>query len=238
MSVSISPPIAGRRVRRFLWAVAASFWLIGVAPAYAQFGGTCGCPVIVNDPQMYSRQGEQVQQESLTAQLLQQNTTGGGAGAWQSDQPFLNSLATAMGQGGGICYASGNAVQEFNADFPGMTPPPVNAAARARQLTAVTLGTLVGALAVGQQQAAHFNFENGQFSALEAKNQNAQGALQAIQVTNEILLAQAQQLQMMRQLLITLINAESVYHGDRLNAEAQAAAQSGEFLSSGGTTGP
>jgi P-type conjugative transfer protein TrbJ len=239
MSVSIFPPAPAWRGKRFrLWAVAGALWLIGVAPAYAQFGGSCGCPVIVNDPQMYTRQGEQLQQESLTAQLLQQNTTGGGAGAWQSDQPFLNSLATAMSQGGGICYASGNAVQEFNADFPGMTPPPVNAAARARQLTAATLGTLVGALAVGQQQAVHFNFENGQFSALEAKNQNAQGALQAIQVTNEILLAQAQQLQMMRQLLITLINAESVYHGDRLNAEAQVAAQSGEFLSSGGTTGP
>ena len=143
-----------------------------------------------------------------------------------------------MSQGGGICYANGNAVQQFNADFPGMVPPPVNAASRARQLTAATLGTLVGALAVGQQQAAHFGFENSQFAALETKNQNAQGALQAIQVTNEILLAQAQQLQMIRQLVITLINAESIYHGHRLNAEAQAAAQSGEFMSSGGSTGP
>jgi len=110
--------------------------------------------------------------------------------------------------------------------------------AETRQLTAATLGTLVGALAVGQQQAAHFGFENSQFAALEAKNQNARGALQAIQLTNEILLAQAQQLQMMRQLLVTLMNAESVYHGNLLNAEAQAAAQSGEFMSSGGTTGP
>jgi P-type conjugative transfer protein TrbJ len=115
-------------------------------------------------------------------------------------------------------------VQQFNADFPGMTPPPANAATRARQLASVTLGTLVGALAVGQQRTAHFNYENGQFSALESKNQNAQGALQAIQVTDEILLAEAQQLQMMRQLLITLINADSVDRGHRLNAEAQAGA--------------
>lgn len=237
MSVRIFPRGEGARrgKRLWVWAVIGLFCVVQGTPAYAQFGGTCGCPVIVNDPQMYGRQQEQLRQETLTAELLQQNTTGGGAGAWQSDQPFLNSLATAMGQGGGICYASGNAVQQFNADFPGMTPPPVNAAIRARQLATATLGTLVGALAVGQQQAAHFNYENGQFAALESKNQNAQGALQAIQVTNEILLAEAQQLQMMRQLLITLINAESVYRGHRLNAEAQAAAQSGEFLSSGGT---
>ena len=238
MRLIISPPSPRRRGAIGLWIFAAVLWLIRVTPAHAQFGGSCGCPVIVNDPQIYGRQGEQLQQESLAAQLLQQNTTGGGAGTWQSDQSFLNSLATAMSQGGGICYANGNAVQQFNADFPGMVPPPVNAASRARQLTAATLGTLVGALAVDQQQAAHFGFENNQFAALETKNQNAQGALQAIQVTNEILLAQAQQLQMMRQLLVTLINAESVYHGHRLNAEAQAAAQSGEFMSSGGTTGP
>jgi P-type conjugative transfer protein TrbJ len=238
MRLIISPPLPRQRGTIALWLFAAVLWLIRVTPAHAQFGGSCGCPVIVNDPQMYGRQGDQLQQESLTAQLLQQNTTGGGAGSWQSDQPFLNSLATAMGQGAGICYANGNAVQQFNADFPGMVPPPVNAADRARQLTAATLGTLLGALAVGQQQAAHFGFENSQFAALETKNHNAQGALQAIQVTNEILLAQAQQLQMMRQLVITLINADSVYRGHRLNAEAQAAAQSGEFMSSGGPTGP
>ena len=236
MRLMIFSPARGWRGKR-LWlsAIVGLTWIVASTPALAQFGGTCGCPVIVNDPQMYARQQEQLRQESLTVGLLQQNTTAGGAGVWRSDQPFLNSLATAMGQGGGICYGSGNAVQEFSADFPGMTPPPANAAARARQLAAATLATLAGALAVGQQQAAHFSYENGQFSALESKNQNAQGALQAIQVTNEILLAEAQQLQMLRQLLITLINAESVYQGHRLNAEAQAAAQSGEFLSSGGT---
>jgi P-type conjugative transfer protein TrbJ len=221
-----------------VWILATILWLIRVTTAHAQFGGSCGCPVIVHDPQIYARQNNQLQQESLAAQLLQQNTTGGGAGMWQSDQPFLNSLATAMSQGSGICYANSSAAQQFNGDFPGMVPPPVNAASRARQLTAATLGTLLGALAVAQQQAAHFGFENSQFAALESKNQNAQGALQAIQVTNEILLAQAQQLQMIRQLLVTLVNAESVYRGHRLNAEAQAAAQSGEFMSSGEAAGP
>jgi hypothetical protein len=29
-------------------------------PARAQFGGSCGCPVIVSDPQMYGRQAEQL----------------------------------------------------------------------------------------------------------------------------------------------------------------------------------
>ena len=61
-----------------VWIFAVILWLIRVTSADAQFGGSCGCPVIVDDPQVYGRQGDQLQQETLAAQLLQQNTTGGG----------------------------------------------------------------------------------------------------------------------------------------------------------------
>ena len=117
----------------------------------------------------------------------------------------------------------------------GAVPPPVNAAQHMQQLASITLGTLGGALGVAQQQASHFQYEDQEFAALEAKNAGVTGRLQAIQVSNEILLVQAQQLQLLRQLLITLINAESVYHGARLSTDVQAAAQASQFLSAGGT---
>ena len=53
-------------------------------------------------------------------------------------------------------------------------------------------------------------------------------------MTNEILLAQAQQLQLLRQLLITLINTEAVYHGARLSTDMQGVAQASQFLNAGG----
>jgi hypothetical protein len=63
--------------------------IITAAPAGAQFGGGTQ---IVFDPQMFARQFEQLQEETATvtnlAQQLQymiKNTTGGGAGVWQSN---------------------------------------------------------------------------------------------------------------------------------------------------------
>jgi hypothetical protein len=127
--------------------------LVAAQPARAQFGGSCGCPVIVSDPEMYGRQGEQLTQEMRIADLAAQNTTAGDAGLWQSQLGFLNGLASSMTQSGGLCYANPNAVQQFKADFPGAVPPPVNATQHVQQLAAMTLGTLGGALGIAQQQA-------------------------------------------------------------------------------------
>jgi P-type conjugative transfer protein TrbJ len=85
-----------------------------------------------------------------------------------------------------------------------------------------------------QQQAAHFQYEDQEFAALEAKNAGVSGRLQAIQMTNEILLAPTQQMQLMRQLLITLINTEAVYHGARLSTDMQGVTQASQFLNAGG----
>jgi P-type conjugative transfer protein TrbJ len=232
VNILFIPPIGRRGI------VAASLviglMLIDTRPARAQFGGSCGCPVIVSDPQMYGRQGEQLTQEGRIADLAAQNTTAGDAGLWQSQLGFLNSLGGAMSESGGLCYAAPNAAQQFKADFPGAAAPPVNAAQQMRQLAALTLGTLGGALAVAQRQAAHFQYEDQQLAALESKNASVSGRLQAAQVTNEILLAQAQQLQLIRQLLITLINAEAVDRGARLSTDAQGVAQASQFLNAGG----
>ena len=212
----------------------ATYCFITAVPAHAQFGGSCGCPVIVSDPEIYGRQGDQLTEETRIADLAAQNTTAGDAGLWQSQLGFLNGLSSTMGQSGGLCYASPNAAQQFKADFPGAAPPPLNAAQHMQQLAALTLGTLDGALGVAQQQAAHFQYEDQQLAALEARNASVSGRLQAAQVTNEILLAQAQQLQLMRQLLITLINAEAVYRGARLSTDTQGVMQTSQFLNAGG----
>jgi len=224
-------PTGPRGISRLAVAIA----LLMAAPrAHAQFGGTCGCPVIVSDPQMYGRQAEQLTQETRIADLAAENTTTGDSGLWQSQLGFLNGLGGTMSQSGGLCYASPNAAQQFKADFPGAAPPPVNAAQHMQQLAAVTLGTLGGALGVAQQQAAHFQYEDQQLAALEARNAGVTGRLQATQVTNEILLAQTQQLQLLRQLLITLINAEAVDRGARLSTDTQGVTQASQFLNAGG----
>ena len=234
MKASFTPPTGWSGITSL--AFIAIVPLIAASQAWAQFGGSCGCPVIVSDPQMYGRQAEQLTQETRIADLAAQNTTTGGSGLWQSQLGFLNELGSTMSQSGGLCYGSPNAAQQFKADFPGAAPPPVNAAQHMQQLAAVTLGTLGGALGVAQQQAAHFQYEDQQLAGLEARNAGVTGRLQAAQVTNEILLAQTQQLQLLRQLLITLINAEAIYQGARLNSDVQGVMQASQFLNAGGDT--
>jgi P-type conjugative transfer protein TrbJ len=141
-----------------------------------------------------------------------------------------------MAESGGLCYALPNAAQQFKADFPSAAPPPANATQHMQQLAALTLGTLDGALGVAQQQAAHFQYEDQQLAALESRNASINGRLQAAQVTNEILLAQAQQFQLIRQLLITLINAEAVDRGARLSTDTQGVVQASQFLNAAGET--
>ena len=90
--------IIQRRVRWFflVWFVAALLeGLAASLPARAQFGGA----QIVFDPSVYARQLAQLQQETAAVQNLAsqlqymiKNTTGGGAGVWQSNQNLLANL--------------------------------------------------------------------------------------------------------------------------------------------------
>ena len=72
-----------------------------------------------------------------------------------------------------------------------------------------------------QSQANNFQAENVTFGLLEAGNQNAIGNLQAIQTGNEIALQLGQQLQMLRQLVMLLINSENLQTANQTNSQTQ-----------------
>ena len=113
-----------KRSPQFLAIVAALICLFGKpAPARAQFGGGTQ---IVFDPQMFARQLQQLQQETATvtnlAQQLQyaiKNTTGGGAGVWQSNQNLLTNLGNLINEQEGLSYTFQGLTQEFQQLYPG-----------------------------------------------------------------------------------------------------------------------
>ncbi len=77
-------------------------------PARAQLGGGT---VTVFDPSMFARQLSQLQQETAAvtnlAQQLQymiKNTTGGGAGVWQSNENLLANLGGLISEQQGLSY--------------------------------------------------------------------------------------------------------------------------------------
>jgi hypothetical protein len=164
-----------------------------------------------------------ITQDTITAQSL---TTPGGAGRFESQLSYLNSLMQTLGSG-----SIANA-QSFAAIYPGWVDFGANAAATAAQITNQTLTTYADVISVAQAQAANFIGEDAHFQALEACNA-AVSVLQAIQCGNEINLAAAQQTQALRQLEITHIIVDAVDHGEQLNENAQLGANAQTYFLTG-----
>jgi len=192
--------------------------------ARAQFGGT----QIVFDPNMFARQLAQLQEETATvtdlAQQLQymvKNTTGGGAGVWQSNQNLLTNLGGLIAEQQGLSYTFQGLAQQFQQLYPGYNVTSTPGAQSPQASVDTTLNTLNGALQSAQMQAQNFQAEQATLQALETKNQTAVGRLQAIQVGNEIALAQVQQVQMLRQLVMAMMNSQNVAAANQLNSQTQ-----------------
>ena len=198
--------------------------LIFTGRADAQFGGT----QIVFDPQMFARQLQQLQQETAEvtnlAQQLQyviKNTTGGGAGIWQSNQSLLTNLGDLINEQEGLSYSVQGLSQQFQQLYPGYNAPSTAGVQSPQVTSQSTLDTLNGALASAQAQAQNFQSEQAQLQTLELKNQTAIGNLQAVQVSNEIALAQVQQVQLLRQLVMAEMNSQNVAAANQVNGQIQ-----------------
>jgi hypothetical protein len=135
--------------------------------------------------------------------------------------------------------------QTFASLYVGWEDPGPDAIYQAEEITTQTLNTYAGALGVVQSQASDFSQEDSQLQNIEQCNSStdeaasaikravsinpipigppgASGAvLRAIQCNTEAQLAVAQQIQLERQLLMTLITTEAVAHGQELNEKAQ-----------------
>jgi len=211
------------------------------APARAQFGGGTQ---IVFDPQMFARQFEQLQEETATvtnlAQQLQymiKNTTGGGAGVWQSNQNLLVNLGNLINEQEGLSYTVQGLSQQFQQLYPGYNAATTAGAQSPQASVETTLNTLNGALASAQAQAEDFQAEQSLLQNLELRNQTAVGRLQAIQVGNEIALAQVQQVQMLRQLVMATMNSQNVAAASQVNNQTQSNLEAQAFFSAPASPG-
>jgi P-type conjugative transfer protein TrbJ len=184
----------------------------------------------VFDPTMYATQLQQLAQATATVtnlaqqlQLMVQNTTGGSAGVWSSNQNLLTNLGELINQQEGLSYSVQNVTQQFQQLYPGFATASTAGVQSSQATTDTTLNTLNGALASVQAQANNFAVEQTSLQNLELKNQTALGNLQAVQVSNEIALAEVQQIQMLRQLVMAQMNAQNVAAASQVNNQAQSA---------------
>src|SRR3984893_8642264 len=111
-----------------------------------------GVADIVFDPTMYAGQLQQLQQEIATvtnlAQQLQyaiKNTTGGGAGVWQSNQNLLSNLGNIISEQEGLSYAVQGLTQQFQQLYPGFNVTSTAGVQSPQASIDTTLNTLNGA---------------------------------------------------------------------------------------------
>ena len=209
--------------------------------ALAQFGGGT---VTVFDPSMFARQLSQLQQETAAvtnlAQQLQymiKNTTGGGAGVWQSNQNLLANLSGLIAEQQGLSYTFQGLAQQFQQLYPGYNVTSTPGAQSPQASIDTTLNTLNGALQSAQAQAQNFQAEQTSLQTLEVKNQTAIGNLQAVQTGNEIALAQVQQIQLLRQLVMALMNSQNTAAANQLNSQTQSQLAAQALLSAPASPG-
>ena len=197
--------------------------LLFATPAQAQLA-VSDAPVEASTADMDTVQLPGILKQN-TASALSLTTTGG-AGRFQPQAAYLNSLMQTMTSG--VADAA-----SFAALYPGWVDFGPDAADVAAQITNATLTTYANAITVAQSQAADFNAEDAQFEKLEACNAASIGVMQAIQCGNEINLAAAQQTQLLRQIEITRLIVEAVHDGEELNERAQHGANSQAYFMAG-----
>src|ERR1700684_2036973 len=139
-----------KRLSRFAPIVLAAIgWLmLSSVPAHALFGAGD----VVFDPTMYASQLQQLQQETATvtnlAQQLQyaiKNTTGGGAGVWQSNQNLLTNLGDLINEQEGLSYTFQGLTQQFNQLYPGFNAASTAGVQSPQTTAGTTLDKLNGA---------------------------------------------------------------------------------------------
>jgi hypothetical protein len=138
-------------------------------------------------------------------------TTGGGAGIYKSNSPYISNLNSTQ--------LSGINTANFGANFPGWVTLPPNSSAIAQAVSGLALTTYASAMANAQSQMGELAAET--FSGIEQENGSAVALLYAVQLNTEVGLEVVNQLRLVRQLLADLVVVEAVDHAEQLNERAR-----------------
>jgi hypothetical protein len=153
-------------------------------------------------------------------------TTPGDPGLYQGVSQYLDTL-------NGELTGAGISAAVMAVMFPGWVPLLPDAIPQDASIATMGLATYQAAVQVAQTQATDFDAESVYLASIESANVGSTGLLQAIQISTEAQLATATQIQMLRQLMISLITIEALRNSEELNERAQAGATSAQTISLG-----
>ncbi|RPE82066.1 P-type conjugative transfer protein TrbJ [Vulcaniibacterium tengchongense] len=164
-------------------------------------------------------EAQQIRNQIQQYQNMLQNTRGLQAKDLNSFIDALGRLDGVMQEGKSLAVTVGNYEQAFKAKFPGYKPQK-NYSESYREWNETARDSVLGAMRVANMQIQGIQSESQAINALKSAAQSADGQKSAIDAGNQIALAQIEQLQQLRELMVAQMQSE----GTHLAAEQQAEA--------------
>lgn len=218
--------------KRILAALIAAAMLNQAAHAgsVAGFGGSTEITQIMNNTELLQQSAEMYQQ---TKQLINQvkmaeqqlrNLVASPEMVWGEAPNQLQQLAQLVAKGQALGYALNNIDQQFANKYPAANGNALrgNYQNAARTWNQTSRDSLKNALSVAGLQANQFADEQAAMSSIQNLASTAPGALQATQAGVMVAAQQVQQLQKLRQLFMTQMQAQNAVLAAQVDKEAEA----------------
>jgi P-type conjugative transfer protein TrbJ len=206
--------------------------LESASPASAQLATVCtNCSTLVtqlqeeaNSAQALINQATQLQHEVTSLQNQATNLLNFPNQLWTTVQSDLNKVQNLFSAGSAVSFMSGNISAQFAAKYPGLQSyqttgvTPQLLASKQLQWDSDTLSLTQNSLSSLQLQNNDFATEQQVLAGLQSQSSSSQGALQALQVSDQMLGELIAQMQKLRQLMMIQVQME-------VQAQAQASDQ-------------
>lgn len=148
-----------------------------------------------------------------------------GQGSWETALPLLEELDAIIKQGEALAYGDPNIQQTFEDKFPGYKITDELWEERSELWTNTQLDTLRNVLLSVNKQSETFQTEQPFVESMIAQSNAAVGHMQALQHGNALVGANVTQLVKLRQLIMSQINADTVYRSAETARRAESEAK-------------
>ncbi len=216
-------------VRKTLFAVAVSGFVAmtgavvpGDAKATGLVAGATEPTQILNNIQLILSYANQIQQLSTQIQQYENmliNTASLPFEVWNNVQSDLQQIAHVVDIGQGLSYTMQNLDQAFKDKFQGYKPT-TDFSSSYRTWSQTNLDTVRQSLSRAKLQADQFGTEEGVLRQLRNASSSATGQLQAIQAGHQIAEQTVQQLQKLRELMITQMTTQDTFMAAQASKDA------------------
>lgn len=223
--------------------VAASILASTVAHAgtVAGTGGSTEVTQIMNNVELVNQSAQMYQQVQQTLQQVMmekqqlQNLVASPLQNWGQAQADLQQLAQLVTKTASLSYAGGNIDQLFKQRYPGYanTAGSSNYGAKYQGLVQSQLDGLNGALQVAGLQSSQFANERAALQSIQNISAGSPGSLQALQAGNMIASQTIDQLQKLRQLTMTQMQAQNSFLAGQAQNQADQTDAAQKFLQQG-----